>query len=353
VLTAREHTMDNVEFHPVTEIFPLMEGEEFDQLVASIKANGLEEAIRLHPDGRIIDGRNRYRACLQAGVEPHYRTWEGEGSLVTLVVNLNLHRRHLTASQRAAITMEILPKIEAEARERQAATLAKPGERADQREHNIVLTLGDAGKSSRQVARFFNVSPTYVEHAKKINNRAPEKIAEIRAGTKTIPEVMRELKLAGVRPTRSQPAETKNAAAPGSHHPRRRRALDDTLTALDELADAQAHSDAEIGAVVGDVARFLQRVTLIPWLAVERAHNRTVFKIDDDLRAICEERRPRPDLNSFSVVGFLKNLRAEITRRRKENHDERIKRRWNPDNIVKREQTSMLDWIEAELDRVP
>ncbi len=74
-----------LEFHPVTEIFPLMQGEQYDQLVQDIRDNDLREAIWLH-EGQIIDGRNRYRACLDAGVEPRFRTWNGKGSLMQFVV---------------------------------------------------------------------------------------------------------------------------------------------------------------------------------------------------------------------------------------------------------------------------
>jgi ParB-like chromosome segregation protein Spo0J len=69
------------EFHSASTIFPLLKGVEFDALVESIRTRGLLNPITLHPDGSVIDGRNRYRACLEAGVEPRFQTWDGKGSL--------------------------------------------------------------------------------------------------------------------------------------------------------------------------------------------------------------------------------------------------------------------------------
>src|SRR5262249_48153808 len=96
----------NYQFHEVANIFPLLQGEEFAQLVDDIKEHGLRDPIWLF-DGKIIDGRNRYRACQEAGVDPEFREWEGPGSLVSFVVSLNLHRRHLDESQRAMVAAKI------------------------------------------------------------------------------------------------------------------------------------------------------------------------------------------------------------------------------------------------------
>ena len=107
-----------MEFHAVANIFPLLEGEEFAGLVEDIRQNGQIEPIWTY-QGKIIDGRNRYRACKELGIEPKLRAWSGQGSLVQFVLSLNLHRRHLSSSQKAVVAVDILPMLEEEAKERQ------------------------------------------------------------------------------------------------------------------------------------------------------------------------------------------------------------------------------------------
>lgn len=89
------------ELHPLCTLFPRLADAEFASLVADIRANGLREPITLH-GGMVLDGGNRYRACLAAGIEPVFTEYQGE-SIVAYVLSANLHRRHLTAPQQAAI----------------------------------------------------------------------------------------------------------------------------------------------------------------------------------------------------------------------------------------------------------
>ena len=70
-------------------------------------------------DGEIIDGKHRYKACLELGIEPKFMELPQGISPLDYVISKNLRRRHLTADQRAVIAQEILPMLEEEARKRQ------------------------------------------------------------------------------------------------------------------------------------------------------------------------------------------------------------------------------------------
>lgn len=113
------------DFHPLADIFPLMEGAEFDALVADIKAHGLHEVIVLYEE-KILEGRNRYRACVAAGVPVKLGRvqFHGDTDPVAYVISKNIHRRHLTAEQKRELIARLL-KIIPEASDRQIAKQAK------------------------------------------------------------------------------------------------------------------------------------------------------------------------------------------------------------------------------------
>ena len=170
-------------------MFRLMQGADYEDLKSDIRANGLREPVWTF-QGKIIDGRNRARACQDLGVEPATREWDGGGSLVAFVVSLNLHRRHLTSSQRAAAAAEMLPMLEREAKERQrthggtAPGRKTLGQKAD----------GVKGKASQQAARLAGTNRQYVAEAKRIREQAPDLFEQVRDGKLRVAQAREELK---------------------------------------------------------------------------------------------------------------------------------------------------------------
>jgi ParB family chromosome partitioning protein len=87
-----------MDFHEVAEIFPMMSQEALSELTADIRVHGLISPLVVYEE-KILDGRNRYLACQQIGVEPCCEMFQGDDPL-GFVVSMNLKRRHLTREQR-------------------------------------------------------------------------------------------------------------------------------------------------------------------------------------------------------------------------------------------------------------
>ena len=96
-----------VSFHPLAGMFPLLEGDDYTALLEDILANGQREPIVLLR-GQVLDGRNRYRACMDLGLTPQCRDLDAGEDPQRWVLSANLHRRHLTASQRAMVTAKLV-----------------------------------------------------------------------------------------------------------------------------------------------------------------------------------------------------------------------------------------------------
>lgn len=139
-----------MKFHPYAEVFPLLADDELDALAADIKANGQREPIAKYK-GRVLDGRNRFLACQRAKVRPHFRDFKGDDSAaLAFVVSANVHRRHLTESQRAMAAARI-------------ATLSQGGDRRSDQAANLPVENTQVG-----AAEALNVSERSVRSAKKV-----------------------------------------------------------------------------------------------------------------------------------------------------------------------------------------
>jgi len=132
-----------MKFHPYSEIFPLIEGADFEALVEDIKTHGLREKIWLY-EGKILDGRNRFTACKRAGVKPVFRKYIGKDA-ASFVWSMNVSRRHLSASQLAMAVAK-------------RATLEKG---ANQHAQNCAPSQSKAAEDA-------NISRRIVQHARKV-----------------------------------------------------------------------------------------------------------------------------------------------------------------------------------------
>lgn len=144
------------QIHPLAEIFPALEGTSLHELIADIKVNGLREAIWLHKDGRILDGRNRYIACNQIPIKATYRTYEGEDALA-FVLSMNLARRHLNESQRAMVAARI--------------AVLNQGEKRENKPANLQVT-----PTQKEAAKTLNISERTISDARKVQQRASKEI---------------------------------------------------------------------------------------------------------------------------------------------------------------------------------
>ncbi|WP_406871600.1 MT-A70 family methyltransferase [Aminobacter sp. P9b] len=145
--------------HPLAELFPMLSEQEIRELADDIVTYGQRVPIMLL-DGQVLDGRNRLAACRFAEVEPVFAQFEGDDAL-GFVLSHNLHRRHLSESQRAMV----------------AASIVDWDRGINQ------ATAGSANLPTREAARRLSISERAVIAAKRIREHgADELVAAIRDG---------------------------------------------------------------------------------------------------------------------------------------------------------------------------
>jgi hypothetical protein len=158
--------------HKLADTFPDMTPEEFAELCLSIETSGQREAI-VAVGGKILDGRHRYKACVKLGIRPVVRQYDPakDGtSPAQFVADRNLHRRSLTAGQRAAIGAELQEIIRAE---REAA-----GGEFETRTREAAAKAAGCGE-------------TALAKAAKLKRDHPKQFAKVKAGEAGLDEAIR------------------------------------------------------------------------------------------------------------------------------------------------------------------
>lgn len=193
--------------HQFADQFPLVEGEHFDELVADIKRNGLRDPIMLAADQAVlVDGRNRYRACMAAGVDPVFETLPAfytEPMILDLIVSKNIERRQLNPGQRAAMALEYERFYGEAAREAQGQRgVAKPHSMSTSvvadRPQRSEPTAADspakctpeppqfqpprAPRSRDKAAKITGASGRSVQRAKAVQRDAPDLYQKVKSG---------------------------------------------------------------------------------------------------------------------------------------------------------------------------
>lgn len=163
---------------------PLMGEDDFNRLVKDIDENGQIEPIWMY-EGQILDGRHRYMACVELGIEPELRQYE-QHDPVSFVLSLNLNRRHLDATQRAMIAASI-------------AMLTK-GNATGANQHQGGNASIEAFPTQAQAAEKLNVSRSSVQRARKVlENESEETIEAAKAGKISLGSITKKPKLQVVK----------------------------------------------------------------------------------------------------------------------------------------------------------
>jgi hypothetical protein len=325
-----------LKFHPIADIFPLMEGEELDALVADIKKYGVREKIVLY-EGKILDGRNRYRALQKLEGFPNYMT-KGGGRIFTLgnvtvdrsqitdpvayVVSKNIHRRHLTAEQKREIIAALL-KMQPEKSNRQIAKQAKVDDKtvgAVRRElestaeiPQLDKTVGADGKARKKPA----TKAKSAAHDTGGNGSDPEASAEAMKAAHTAAEDADAEKESGGEFLNDEP----------HHKPPSRKQLKAFLPLLDDIERVASHLRELIGDdewIVSFLSKFIpdHRVG-----GIEEAFE-TILQFrrglslgarlaptDADYEAIGEKPLKYASLRTSEHMGIYKRARAAAVKR--------------------------------------
>jgi AraC-like DNA-binding protein len=102
--------MKKLEYHELAQMLPLMNEPDCNELAANMKEVGQQVPIVLF-EGKILDGRNRYRACEKLGIEPriaHYNKDQARD----YVISQNLYRRHYSRFEKNGLLMRLIAKQE-------------------------------------------------------------------------------------------------------------------------------------------------------------------------------------------------------------------------------------------------
>ena len=190
--------------HPVASLFPMIDDESLNALAEDIKKNGQREPIivayldeAMIDEPVVIDGRNRHAACKLAGIEPEFKFVMSLNDrelspqvIADWIISHNLHRRHLTTSQKAMVGQGYLAYLKEEAKKRQIEAV----KRGNVSRHSdspappksVELGSGSENESAVQAARLVGVGKGSIRDADFVVQNDPELAQQVRDSKVTV-----------------------------------------------------------------------------------------------------------------------------------------------------------------------
>lgn len=169
-----------MEFHEAANIFPLDE-EHIEDLAEDIQKHGQQVPIEVF-QGKILDGRRRFLACELASVQPITKN-VCPTDPVAYVLSLNLHRRHLSASQLAMVAARVREIYDQQAKERQR-TGGKEGGKGRPKQVMEPVPQPNKGLARDNAGKAVGVCGRTVDFATKVlKSGVPELIEAVDQGT--------------------------------------------------------------------------------------------------------------------------------------------------------------------------
>ena len=198
--------------HPAADAFPMMDDGRFNELVDDIRTNGLIEHIVIY-DGKILDGRNRYKACLLLEIQPKTKQYDGDDPW-SFVWSLNGARRDLVDEQRYLIWKHCNEKSEAfqaekkriqdeaNAKRAEAARVqenrgnryTEPKEKVEVVQQSVVTPLKNHRKGQQAKSKAAKVNPGAVARGDKLVKKRPDLAEKVRTGAIRPAEAHRQMK---------------------------------------------------------------------------------------------------------------------------------------------------------------
>jgi hypothetical protein len=173
---------DVIKPHPAAELLPLMSSDEKTALSEDIKANGIQVPMAFYVDEKaglmVLDGRNRLDAMEAIGYRfvlddhGHLKVFDPSGKSIYVdwpryrycdpyeyVISANIHRRHLTATQKADV-IEALLRAKPERSDRATAKIAKVDHKTVAAKREKLQAGGEIPHQEKRVGSDGKAQPT-------------------------------------------------------------------------------------------------------------------------------------------------------------------------------------------------